>query len=106
MLKRLKRTIVETYIGAIALGYLLAESILYFTYIFSSPVTAWLSQENYRRIHPETAASPSFSLQYALPNLITFISLLLVWYVLVRWLYFKPLENETSERAPSQQHVP
>src|SRR5690349_8300621 len=34
MPKRLKRTLVESYVGAIALGYLLAEVILYFAYIF------------------------------------------------------------------------
>jgi hypothetical protein len=86
MLKRLKRSLVESYVGAIALGYLLAEVILYFTYIFSSPVTAWLSQENYRRIRPETVPSPIFSFKYALPNLIAFVLLLVVWYILLRWL--------------------
>lgn len=38
MLNRLKRTLVESFVGAIALGYLLAQTILHFVNIFASPV--------------------------------------------------------------------
>jgi hypothetical protein len=46
-------------------------------------------------------ASQSFPIEAALPQAISFIILLLVFYGLLRWLYFKPLTLETSERNPN-----
>ena len=40
MLERFKRALVESFIGAIGLGYLLAQGILHFVNIFASPVQA------------------------------------------------------------------
>ena len=99
MLKRLKRTMVESYVGAIALGYLLAQSMLHFVNIFSSPVARWLTRKQYRDVVPRGTALPGFSLQDALPQLITFLVLILVWYVLMRWLYITPVEGELGRAA-------
>src|SRR6185437_5096899 len=44
MFERLKRTLVESYVGAIALGYLLAQVILHFVEIFASPVAVWVRE--------------------------------------------------------------
>jgi hypothetical protein len=99
MFERLRRTLVETFVGAIALGYLLAQGILHFVNIFTSPVTGWVTRNEYREMMPRTASSAGFPFQLALPELIRFFLLLLVWYVLLRWLYFKPIKNESSELA-------
>jgi len=40
---RLKQALIESYVGAIALGYLFAQGILHFVTIFASPVAGWLS---------------------------------------------------------------
>lgn len=101
MFERLKRALVESFVGAIALGYLFAQGILHFVNIFTSPVAGWVARKEYREFIPRTTASAGFSLQDALPELIRFFLLLLVWYVLLRWLYFKPLKKETSEPAPN-----
>ncbi len=91
--------------GAIALGYLFAQGILRFVNIFVSPVAGWLSRKQYGGLVPRTTSLPGFSLQDALPELVRFVLLLLVWCVLLRWLYFEPLKNETSEAMPSPEQA-
>src|SRR5579864_7886246 len=101
MFERLKWTLIESYVGAIALGYLLAQAILNFVEIFVSPVAAWVERNYYQSIIPRTTSSAGPSFQDALPELERFLVLLLVWYLLLRWLYFKPFKRETSAAAPS-----
>ena len=96
MSDRLKRVLVESFVGTIALGYLLAQALLYFVGIFSRPVEQWVQRRMYPTLAPN--ASQSFPIEAALPQAISFIVLLLVFYGLLRWLYFKPLMVETSER--------
>lgn len=105
MLDRLKQALIETYVGAIALGYLLAQGILHFVNIFASPVAHWVSRKQYGGLVPGTTTLPGFSLQDALPELVRFLLLLLVWYALLRWLYVKPLAKEISEPAPNPEQA-
>jgi hypothetical protein len=105
MLDRLKQALVETYVGAVALGYLFAQGILHFVNIFASPVAGWISRKQYGGLGPRTASLPGFSLQDGLPELVRFVLLLLVWYVLLRWLYFQPLKKETSKPKPSPEQA-
>jgi hypothetical protein len=105
MFDRLKRALVESYVGAIALGYLFAQGVLHFVNIFASPVAGWLSRKQYGDLVPHTTPLAGFSLQDALPELVRFFLLLLVWFVLLRWLYFKPLETETTGPAPNPEQV-
>jgi len=96
MLDRLRRTLVDSYIGAIALGYLLAQDILHFTSIFTSPLTGWLARREYGSLVPHMTTLWQASLEDALLELARFAALLLVWYLLLRWLYFR-----RSEPAPN-----
>lgn len=105
MLKRLRRTLVESYVGAIALGWLLAQGILHFAYVFSSPVTGWVARYEYRQISSGFPTPANSLFQDALLELVRSFFLLLVWYVLVRWLYFKPLDKETSKPAPDPEQT-
>jgi hypothetical protein len=91
MLEPLKRALVESLIGAIALGYLLARMIMNLVDVFASPVAAWVWQKGFPGFPANTPASTTFSPVLGLPDLIRFFLLLLIWYVLLRWLYFKPL---------------
>lgn len=102
MFERLKRALVESFVGAIALGWLLAQGIWHFVNIFAAPVTEWVARNKYPELRAHTTASAGVSLQFALPDLVRFILILLVWYALVRWLYFKPPKKQTSEPAPDQ----
>jgi hypothetical protein len=95
MLERLRKVLVESFVGAIALGWVFSQAILHFAYIFSAPVAGWAARRAYQGML--NRATTGFSLQEALPELVKSISLLLIGYLLLRWLYYKPFEPETSE---------
>jgi hypothetical protein len=101
MLKKLKRNLVQSYVGAIGLGYLLAHAVLYLVGAFTSPIAKWLGRREYGHLIEHQNGQVGFSLQDALPDLAGFLVLLLVWYFLMRWLYFKPIEERVSEGDPS-----
>ena len=86
MFDRLKRTLVESFVGAIALGYLFAQAALNFVNVFTTPVAGWVRRMEF----PDSKAAAGLSLQTALPPLVSFVVLLLIWYGLLRWLYFTP----------------
>jgi hypothetical protein len=91
--ERLRRTLLDSFVGAIALGYLLAQCVLHFVNIFSAPVAGWISHNEYRALIPNAGATSGSSLRYALPDLARLVILLPVWYSSMRWLYYKPLET-------------
>jgi hypothetical protein len=103
MLERLKQSVVESYVGAIALGWLLAQILVHFANIFTAPVAGWILRREYRGFTEHTTLLPGFSLQDAVPELFRSVSLLLVWYILLRWLYFKPVKKETDEPTPDSE---
>jgi hypothetical protein len=105
MFDRLKQALVESYVGAVALGYLFAQGVLHFVNIFASPIAGWVSRKQYGGLLPRPSSLPGFSLQDALPELVRFVLLLLVWYVLLRWLYLRPLKRETSDRVPDPEEA-
>lgn len=105
MLKTLKRAIVESYVGAIALGYVLAQAILHFVAIFTDPVAFSLQRRELRDLGSHAVSTQGISFQDALPELIRFVLLLLLWYVLLRWLYFKPFKDEKSDPAPRSEQL-
>ena len=96
MLDRLKRALVESFVGAIALGYLLAQGILHFVNIFASPIAGWVSRSYYKESIANAGITFRSALQLALPELVRFFLVFVVFYILLRWLYFKPLEGEPS----------
>jgi hypothetical protein len=96
MLNRLKRVLVKSFIGAVALGYLFAMAVLYFVNILTAPISEWITQKVYLGLVSRPTASTSFPLQAALPQVVGFLVLLLVWWGLLRWLYFTPLKEENA----------
>ncbi|HEY1204651.1 MAG: hypothetical protein ABSH46_13450 [Bryobacteraceae bacterium] len=105
MIKRLKRAIVESFVGAVALGWLFAQGVVHFANVFAAPLTGWIVRSEYRELTRSTAGPAGFSLVDALAELVRSISLLLVWYVLLRWLYYKPLKNETSDPGQNREQA-
>lgn len=103
MFRRLKKTLVESYIGAIGLGYLLAQTMLHAVGIISAPVADWITQREWGTYAAARGYGPhGFLLQYAVPELIRSVGLLVIWYVMVRWLYFTPLMAEDQPQTESQ----
>jgi predicted acyltransferase len=97
MFRRLRRALVESFVGAIALGYLFAQAILHFAGIFSAPVAGWLMRREYPAAMEHANVVTGFSMRDGLPELVRSLALLLVGYLLLRWLYFAPLEPRTAE---------
>jgi hypothetical protein len=98
MLDRLKRTLVESYVGAIALGWLLATAVLDFVSIFTAPIQVWVSGNEYRALSHNNGPV-GLHLQDALPAIVKTFLVLLIWYFLFRWLYLKPVRAVLSEPA-------
>jgi hypothetical protein len=105
MFERLKRALVESLVGAVALGYLFAECVLHFVKIFTSPLGVWFMRNEYREFVPHTTGLASGLLRAALSELVAFLLLLLAWFVLVRWLYFTPLKPQASEPMPNPEQA-
>jgi hypothetical protein len=102
MLERLKKVLVESFVGAIALGYIFAQAILHFAWVFAAPIAAYVARREYRGIVENMAAPRGFFLQDALPELVRACALLILGYVLLRWLYFKPRIEESPDLAQEQ----
>src|SRR6266699_3883022 len=100
MFKRLKKALVESFVGVVALGYLLAQSILHFVNIFTTPIASWMMRNEYGEFAPRSMTK-AFSFKDVLPEMLTFVLLTLIWYVSIRWLYFKPLETSSNDPAPN-----
>jgi hypothetical protein len=102
MLDRLKIALVDSFAGAIAIGFLFAEGIQRVAYIFSEPVTQWLLQrfreQQFSRNVFAYQGGPRFPFEMAIPQLFTALFLLGASYVLLRWLYFPPTEKQDQDR--------
>lgn len=94
MLNRFRTALVSSFVGAIALGWILAQAILHFTFIIATPVSSWLSRRTYRGMLDNQTIPTGFFVQEAIPELLKSVSLLIVGCILLRWLYWKPLEPE------------
>ena len=95
MFERLKHALVGSYVGAIALGWLFAQGVIQFVNIFAAPVASWIARTECGKLTGDAAGSARFWPQEAVPELVRFFLVLLVWYILLRWLYFKPLKKQT-----------
>ncbi len=89
----------ESYVGAICLGYLFAQGLIHLAYVFVAPITGWISRKEYRALTLAPDVSTKLRLQDALPELASAISLLLLGYILLRWLYFTPVTEKPPERT-------
>lgn len=103
MFERLRRVLVESYVGAIALGYLLAQDVLHFVGVFSAPVTVWATRKDLGELMASAHPGSGFPFRDSMAQLSSFLLLLLLWYVLMRWLYFKPISVGSPAEPPAQQ---
>lgn len=101
MFKRLKKAMVESYVGAIGLGWLSAQGILHLSFIFTAPLAGLISRTEYGALQRPGTASAGFLFRDAGLELARSLSLLLLGYVLLRWLYFKPMGQKMSEPEPN-----
>jgi hypothetical protein len=98
MLERLKRALVESFVGVIAVGWLFAQAGVHFANVIVAPIVGWMArrQYQYQGVLGRSPGVEGFTLQDAVPDLIRSSALFLIAYILLRWLYFP---KETSEVA-------
>lgn len=101
MLNRIKRAVVESYIGAIALGYLLAQIIITLVEVFVRPLVGWIATTRY--LSDMNIAATNVSFQASYPEIVRFVLSLVLWYLLLRWLYMTPSRAEKSQPSPESQ---
>lgn len=106
MLKRMKKALVESYVGAIALGYVLAEVIFAFANIFASPIENWVDQVDYQRLTRVEFPSATIQFHEAWPPLVRCLSYLIVGYILFRWLYLESATSDEREPTATPQETP
>lgn len=105
MLRRLKRALKTSYVGPIALGYMLAEVILYFVNAFASPFASLVSQTIYQRVQPGQPRTTGILYIAAAPDAIRFVLTLVIWFAFFYWLYLTPEEIpgvDTPNRVPTE----
>lgn len=100
MLDRLKQAIVKSYVGAVGLGYLLAQIVLNFVAIFASPIAGWASERVYLNISSAVATQHGIPYEVAFPDFVRFVLLSALFYLLMRWLYFPRRMAAAPETSP------
>jgi len=106
MLSSLRSAIVSSFVGTVAIGWIFAQAILHFAYVFSAPITSWLVRREYRNFMDRPAATMGISLQDSVPELIKSLALLLLGYLLLRWLYISPPAQRTLETETENSSQP
>jgi hypothetical protein len=77
--------------------------MLHFVAIFATPVAGWISRKNYGGLLQSGPALPGFSFLDALPEIVRFIVLVVIFYALTQWLYFdQPISGQPDEALASQ----
>ena len=100
MLKRLKTALVDSFIGAIAVGWIFAQGIMHFVGIFIDPYTRWLSERQLWKLIPDKPVQPVFPYQMAISEFVYCTFSLLIAYGLLRWLYYPAKEKQEEEQPP------
>jgi hypothetical protein len=98
MFKRLRGALVSSYVGTIAVGWIFAQGILHFACVFSAPITSWLARREYRGIM-EQSTIKGFAFRDGLPDLVRSIALLVLGYLLLRWLYYGQVDESALDNA-------
>ncbi len=100
MPERLRSVLVDSYVGAIALGLLFAPGISAFANAVAAPVREWLQLRGNTSIAGPFSTPLGFWLLSILPELLTSVLLLLIAYALLRWLYYPAAEQQDQEQTP------
>jgi hypothetical protein len=106
MVDRLKAALVNSFVGAITLGWIFAQAILQCASLLILPLAqAIMARESPNFSVLGTPAS-IFSIEALLPGLIRVVFLLLVGYGLLRWLYYETESDMSLPPAPETELEP
>lgn len=103
MLDRLKKTLVESYIGAIATGWMIADAAVRIASALQAPILTGFRQRLTSDLIGLKPTREPIEWQLVYPNLIDAAILLVFSYGLLRWLYYeKPVAAEPAVDAPPE----
>ena len=102
MLERLKKGLVESFVGAIGLGWLLADIVQHFANIFASPLAGWITRGEFPEISIRGSMTRGFLLRVSLPELVRTVLLAVIWYALLYWLYIRSQKDPVPEGESSR----
>ena len=91
MVERLRQILVDSYVGAIGLGLVFAQSVGHFATVVTIRTNNWLVTGPYRQHFPMPTA---FREQSVVPELVRGLFLLLVFGLSLYWLYFPSRQGE------------
>lgn len=93
MFKRFRGALVESLVGAILVGWLFADGLARIVSACMSPLLVWATRLEYRSVVPRPPLSGLFVRGAA--QLLTASLILLIAWLLLRWLYYSsPAPNE------------
>jgi large-conductance mechanosensitive channel len=99
MLERIKKALVESFVGVIVVGSLFASGILSFVGGITTPFATWLTewiQQAKGSVLLQTPP-PQFPFLAFVREWITAVLILLVAFLLLRWLYIEPCATVSSD---------
>jgi hypothetical protein len=96
MFKRLKTALVDSYVGAIALGYLVAEGFEQIAAGFLAPFSEWIQLRALHYLTPQVSPEPKLNLVISLPHFFYGVFYEIIAFVLLRWLYFPAKVKELT----------
>jgi hypothetical protein len=96
----MKAALRDSFVGAIAIGYLLGEGVEQIAIVLASPISQWVQIKGIRWFSPLMHES-EVSLQGLVPRFFDGLFFILCGWVLLRWLYY-PAEMNAPSAAPSE----
>jgi len=105
MLERIKKALVESFVGVLLVGSLFTASIMSLIGGISMPaanwLAAWVHQQNTSVSFPNQ--TPLFLYEQLIREGITAALFFLIAFLLLRWLYMEPvLENSNAPEKPEE----
>jgi hypothetical protein len=101
MLNRLKAALVNSYVGAIATGWLLGEGLYSLAGVLTRPIELWYLARFYHQLIPSEISVPSHGLSIAgaLTDLLGAVVRLLIAFLLLRWLYWERPSQQAGTKV-------
>lgn len=99
-MKKIREVLKNQYIGAVAIGVIIAFSIISFiSTVLQTVIVYW---ESRHRASSVFAPNPEFPWANLIAGIIPVVLYLLVAYILMRWLYYEPAPPTVRESPAVQ----
>lgn len=100
MHERLKAALVDSFVGAIAIGLLVSQGLAEIVGLFINPITVWLQQRQRSESFPPGSPDASLAFQSVFIQLIRAVLVLMIAYGMLYWLYFPKSAQKDQEADP------